>query len=289
MIDRRAWRRFARNRGALIGAVLVAAITLVAIAAPLITSHDPLHQDFDNGLTELGAPVPPSDHYALGTDSLGRDVWARLAYGARISLLIAVAATAIALTIGLAIGMAAGFFGGLTDSLLMRLVDLMLSFPFLLLAIALATLFRASGIAGGTSIVFIVLGLVGWTTMARVIRGKVLSIREMEYIQSARAVGASNWHILRRHVLPNVIGPMTVLVTIGVAQMILAESTLSYLGLGAPPPAPTWGRMLYEGQVFYRNAPHLIIAPGIAVLITVLGFNLLGEGLRDAFDPKDKR
>lgn len=284
-----AWGRFARNRAALVGAALVAVVLVFAAGAPWLAGADPLAQDFDRGLTELGAPTAPSADYALGTDSLGRSVWARLVHGARISLAVGAAATVLALTIGVLVGLIAGYFGGLTDALLMRLVDLMLSFPFLLFVIVLAALFRSAGIASGISTVFIVLGVVGWTTMARVVRGKVLSLREMEFVHSARAVGAGHLRILLRHILPNVVGPVIVLATIGVAQMILAESTLSYLGLGTPPPTPSWGRMLYEGQSYYRNAPHLILAPGIAVLITVLGFNLLGEGLRDALDPKDKR
>ncbi len=169
----------------------------------------------------------------------------------------------------------------------MRLVDLVLAFPFLLLVIAIAALLRESG--AGLGAVFLVLGIVGWTTVARVIRGKVLTLREMDFVQGARAVGASPVRIVFRHILPNVLGPAMVLATISVAQMILAESTLSYLGLGAPPPIPTWGRMLSEGQSFMRGSPWLVTAPGVAILITVLGFNLLGEGLRDAFDPKDKQ
>ncbi len=288
MFDRRAWRRFKKNRGAIVGAVLVALVLFCAIFAPLLTSHDPIAQDLDRGLTALGGPMGPSDHYVLGTDSLGRDVWARLVYGSRISLQVGMLATFIALTFGLFIGLTAGYFGGMADTLLMRLVDLVLAFPFLLLAITLAALLRESSIGGGTATVYITLGVVSWTTMARVIRSKVLSVREMEFVHSARAMGASSGRILVRHILPNVIGPVIVLATISVAQMILAESTLSYLSLGPPPPTPTWGRMLYEGQAYYRTAPWLIMAPGIAILITVLGFNLLGEGLRDAFDPKDK-
>jgi ABC-type dipeptide/oligopeptide/nickel transport system permease subunit len=284
---RRAWRRFARNRAALVGGILVLAIAALAAAAPLVAG-DPYAQDFDRGLTELGAPVGPGA-YLLGTDALGRDVWARAVHGARLSLAIGIAATLLALAVGLAVGLIAGYAGGRTDAALMRLVDLVLSFPFLLLAIALAALLRGTGAAGGAGAVLVVLGLVGWTTMARVIRGKVLAVRELEFVQAARALGASSARILVRHVAPNVVGPAVVLATITVAQMILAESTLSYLGLGAPPPAPTWGRMLYEGQPYYRSAPWLIAVPGVAVLATVLAFNLLGEGLRDALDPKERR
>ena len=284
----RAWRRFAKNRGALVGAALVGLILFVAVAASLLSPHDPFTQDFDRGLTSLGAPVGPSAEHVLGTDSLGRSVWSRLAHGARISLAIGAAATLLALVVGVGIGATAGFYGGWIDTVLMRFVDLMLSFPFMLFAIALAAVLRAASIGGGITVVFLVLGLVGWTTMARVVRGKVLTLREAEFVQAARAVGASNGRILVRHIVPNLVGPVIVLATISVAQMILAESTLSYLNLGAAPPTPSWGRMLDEGQTYYRSAPWLILAPGLAVLVTVLGFNLFGEGLRDALDPKDR-
>ena len=281
------WRRFRKNRGALVGAGLVAIVVFFAVAAPLLVSHDPVAQDFDNGLTALGAPVAPGGIYPLGTDELGRDVWSRLVHGASVSLQVGLAATFIAMTVGLGIALCAGYFGGLTDDLLMRLVDLVLAFPFLLLAILLAALLRDSELGQGTATVFITLGAVSWTTMARVIRGKVLSLRERQFVHCARAAGASPSRIMWRHIMPNLTGTIAVLATIAMAQMILAESVLSYLGLGPPPPAPTWGRMLFEGQAYYRTAPWLIVAPGLAIMITVVGFNLLGEGLRDALDPKD--
>lgn len=280
--------RFARNRAAVVGAALVLVVLAAALAAPWLDGHTPFGKNSDTGLTALGAPVGPSGEFPMGTDMLGRCVASRLLHGARVSLQVALAATLISVLIGVAIGLVAGYAGGLTDTALMRLVDLVLSFPFLLLVIALAAALRGSG-AEGLTAVYIVLGIVGWTTMARVIRGKVLTLREMEFVQGARAIGARPGRILLRHILPNVMGPIVVLATISVAQMILAESTLSYLGLGAPPPTPTWGRMLSEGQPYLRGAPWLVFAPGAAVLVTVLGFNLLGEGLRDALDPKDKR
>lgn len=273
----------------MIGAGLVIAVLLLALLAPLVSGHDPLLQDFDDGLSELGAPIAPSAEYPLGTDTLGRDVWARLAHGARLSLQVGLLAVFIAATFGVLIGLTAGYIGGAVDNLLMRLVDMVLAFPFLLLAILLAALLRESSLGDGTAKVFITLGVVGWTTMARVVRGKALSLRERTFIESARCVGASTTRIVTRHMLPNVLGPIVVLVTIGMAQMILAESVLSYLGLGPPPPTPSWGRMLYEGQSYYRTAPWLIAAPGLAILATVVGFNLLGEGLRDALDPRDDR
>ncbi|MCG8418897.1 MAG: ABC transporter permease [Proteobacteria bacterium] len=283
----RAWRRFCRNRGALVGAFLVSMVLAMAVLAPLLSAHDPLSPDFDSGLTELGAPVEPNFEYPLGTDRLGRSVWSRLVHGAEVSLVVGFSAVLIAVTFGVLIGLVAGYAGGMVDTLLMRLVDMVLAFPFLLLAILLAALLRESAVGDGTAKVFITLGVVGWTTMARVVRGKVLTLREMDFIESARCVGASTARILFRHLLPNVLGPIAVLATLGMAQMILAESVLSYLSLGPPPPTPSWGRMLYEGQTYYRTAPWLIAAPGVAILITVIGFNLLGEGLRDVFDPKD--
>jgi ABC-type dipeptide/oligopeptide/nickel transport system permease subunit len=283
----RAWTRFRKNKAALFGGVLVMFVLGGALVAPLLDVHDPLRKNVSGGLSPLGAPKPPSAEFPLGTDVMGRCVSARLFAGARISLEVGIAATLLSLTIGTLVGLIAGYAGGMTDTLLMRLVDLILAFPFLLLVIALAAILRSTG--AGIGVVLLVLGLVGWTTTARVIRGKVLSLRETDFVQAARAVGASRARIVLGHILPNVLGPALVLGTISVAQMILAESTLSYLGLGAPPPTPTWGRMLSEGQPFMRGAPWLITAPGVAILLTVLGFNLFGEGLRDAFDPKDKR
>jgi peptide/nickel transport system permease protein len=284
----RAVRRFRRNRSAVAGALIALCVLGLAVLAPLIAG-DPGAQDIDHGLSEMGAPMGPRDGSPLGSDSLGRDVWSRVVGGAAVSLQVAGLATLISLTIGVAIGLIAGYAGGVVDSALMRLVDLVLSFPFLLLAILLAALLREAEIGSGTAPVFITLGVVGWTTMARVVRGKVLTLRELEFVHAARAVGAGPGRILVRHLLPNVIGVVLVLATLGFAQNILAESTLSYLGLGPPPPTPTWGRMLYEGQAYYRTAPWLIMAPGVAILLTVVSFNLLGEGLRDALDPAGDR
>jgi ABC-type dipeptide/oligopeptide/nickel transport system permease subunit len=284
----RAWQRFVANRGAVVGGAMVLAIVLVAVLAPWIAG-DPITPHIDHGLTALGAPLPPRAGAWLGSDQVGRDVWARIAGGASLSLEVATFSTAITLTLGLAIGLVAGYAGGLVDKLLMRFVDLVLAFPFLLLALLLAALLREAHLSNEAAPVFITLGVVSWTTMARVIRGKVLTLREQDFVQAARAIGARPGRILVRHILPNVIGVVIVLVTLTFAQMILAESVLSYVGLGPPPPAPTWGRMLAEGQTYYRTAPWLILAPGFAILIAVVGFNLLGEGLRDALDPKERR
>lgn len=282
----RALRRFLANRGAVVGAALVVVLLALALIGP---RRSPTAIDVDHGLTALGAPLPPSADAPLGTDHLGRDVWARVHAGARTSLEIAALSTLLALAIGLAIGLWAGYAGGWADELLMRLVDLVLAFPFLLLAILLAALLREADLASSNAPVILTLGAVGWTTMARVIRGKARSLARSEYVIAARALGASPWRVVVRHVLPNVAGVVIVVTALGFAQNLLAESVLSYLGLGPPPPTPTWGRMLYEGRVYYRTAPWLTIAPGVAILLAVVAFNLLGEGLRDAFDPKERR
>jgi peptide/nickel transport system permease protein len=282
-------RRFLAHRGAVAGAVLVAALIMVAALAPVLSAKDPLVSDVEHGLSALGAPLPPSDEAVLGTDQLGRDVWARVVAGAGTSLSIAALATLIALVIGLSVGLVAGYAGGSVDNALMRLVDLVLAFPFLLLAILLAALFREAELASSNAPVFLTLGAVGWTTMGRVIRGKTAVLARSDMVSAARAVGATPGRILVRHVLPNVAGAVIVVTTLGFAQNLLAESVLSYLGLGPPPPVPTWGRMLYEGRAYFRIAPHLVLAPGVAILLAVIGFNLLGEGLRDAIDPKDQR
>jgi ABC-type dipeptide/oligopeptide/nickel transport system permease subunit len=286
VFDKRAWRRFTRNKPAVVGAFIVGFVILVALFGPLFAPHDPNQMHFGpNALSALGKPQGPSAEFPLGTDAAGRCVLSRLLYGARVSLEVGFFATALAIGIGLWVGLIAGYFRRVADGVLMRLTDMVLAFPFLLLVITVASMRESSSMTA----VFIVLGVVGWTTMARVIRGKVLSIREMEYVQAARAVGAGHMRIIARHILPNVVGPTIVLASIGVANFILSEAVLSYLGLGVPPPDASWGSMLYEGQTMYTLAPRLIIVPGLAILITVLGFNLFGEGLRDAFDPKDKR
>ena len=269
-------------RGAIVGAALIMVLLVLAV----LPHRDPLAPDIDHGLTAVGAPLPPSADSPLGTDHLGRDVWARVCAGAGTSLEIATLSTLLALLLGLAVGLTAGYAGGAVDNALMRLVDLVLAFPFLLLAILLAALLREANLASSNGPVVLTLGVVGWTTIARVIRGKTLSLARSEYVTAARALGGSPWRIIVRHVLPNVAGIVIVVAALGFAQNLLAESVLSYLGLGPPPPAPTWGRMLYEGRVYYRTAPWLSIAPGIAIVTAVVGFNLLGEGLRDLLDPR---
>jgi len=285
----RAGYRFLPHRGAVIGAALVVALVGFALLAPVLTSRDPLASDVERGLSELGAPLPPSHEALLGTDALGRDVWARVAYGGRTSLAIAALATAIAAVIGVTIGLLAGYAGGAVDSALMRLVDLVMAFPFLLLAILLAALFREADLASSIAPAVVTLGAVGWTAMARVVRGKTRALVHSEMVVAARAIGAGPLRIAVRHVLPNAASAVVVIATLGFAQNLLAEAVLSYLGLGAAPPTPSWGRMLYDGRAYYRTAPHLVIVPGLAIGSAVAAFHLVGEGLRAAFDRRGDR
>ncbi len=281
--------RFVANRGAVVGVVLVTALLGIALLGPVLSGKDPLVSDVEHGLSALGAPLPPSSTAPLGTDPLGRDEWARVIAATGTSLTIAALATVIALVLGLSIGLIAGYAGGTIDRALMRLVDLALAFPFVLLAILLAALFRASALGASSAPVFLTLGMVSWTTMARLIRGKVRVLARSEMVSAARAIGASPARIVLRHVLPNVLGLVLVVAALGFAQNLLAEAVLSYLGLGPPPPTPTWGRMLFEGRAYYRTSPHLVLAPGMAILIAVVGFHLIGEGLRDAVDAPGRR
>ncbi len=271
------------SRPAIVGAVLTTIIILFALFGPLVAPHDPYTSEFTKGVGPERLPIGPSGEFWLGTDRLFRDVFARLALGARVSLLIGFCATLIASVIGGTVGIIAGFYEGkLVDTVLMRIVDVGLAFPFLLIVMALgAALERTTA-----STIFLTLGFTGWLGIARIVRAKTLQIRHLDFVTAARALGQSTPLILLRHILPNVAGPLLVIATVLVAQMILAESVLSYLGAGIAPPTPTWGHMLFEGQDYLTAAPWISAAPGVAILLAVLGFNLLGEGLRDALDPK---
>lgn len=337
----RARGRFFKNRGAVAGCVMITILLLFAAFGPMMTSHDPYASDFVHGVMGAsGVPVGPNAEFLLGTDRIFRDELSRLALGARLSLIIAFAATAIATFLGAAVGILAGYYegsrglrvpwpmifatvGGLfgvtighltlswiaiviglvatlagivgnlprlragpslnIDTALMRLVDVGLSFPFLLLVMAIGAAVDRTTVTS----ILIVLGLTGWLGTARILRAKTLQVRHLEYVVAARALGLRTPAILVRHVLPNVAGPLIVIATASVAQMIVAESVLSYLGVGISPPTPTWGHMLFEGQDYYAAAPWLVAAPAGAILLAVFGFNLVGEGLRDALDAKD--
>ncbi len=280
--------RFLHNRAAIAGSLLVASLLLFAIVGPLLVSHDPNLSNFSSGRGHLGLPAAPSSTHLLGTDTLYRDLLARLLAGARISLLIAALATTLAITVGSLVGLTAGFAHNsrlsALDALLMRTVDAGLAFPYLLLVMALgAVLDRAD-----MSTIVLVLGLTGWLGTSRIVRAKTIQIRNLDFVVAARALGQNPVAIATRHVLPNIAGPIIVTASASIASMILAESVLSYLSVGIQPPTATWGRMLREGQTFFTADPRLVAAPGLAILVAVLAFNLLGEGLRDAIDPRTR-
>lgn len=286
--------KFKRHRGAVLGLCIILVAVFVAVFAPALTRLDPVEQYRDSQVN----PRQPSAENPFGGDNLDRDVYTRVLYGARVSLLVGLVAELISLLVGVTIGLLAGYLGRLWDNLLMRITDTFFAFPGVLLAIALMALFQAEqfefisrikvfGISGLVSL-FIALGLTGWTGHARVVRGLVLSLKEREFIEAARAQGASSWHIISRHLLPNCLSAIIVLASLGVAGHILGEAGLSYIGIGVPPPYPSWGKMLNEGRNYFSVAPWLALAPGLALSLTVLGFNLLGDGLRDLLDPRLK-
>ena len=271
------WARLRRDTRARIGLVVVALLLLLAILAPLLARHDPIRVDL---LRQL---QPPSAEHWMGTDVQGRDVWARLVYGARISLAVGLISQSIALALGLSLGLIAGYFGRWVDDLVMRLADITLAFPTLLLLIAMVAALQPSLI-----VVFVTVGFVGWAGMARLVRGQVLVVRQLEYVQAARALGMPDRRIISRHVLPNVLAPVIIATTLGMAGAIMAEAALSFLGLGVQPPTPSWGAMIADGRDLsqLRASPWTSLFPGLAIGVTVLGFNLLGDALRDALDPR---
>ncbi len=269
-----AWRRLSRDRLALLGVIILAVIVLLAVAAPLVARHDPVEINPANKLQG------PSLEYWLGTDNLGRSIWARLVWGARLTLGTASVAMVSILSIGIVVGMVAGFYGGWVEDVIMRLVDVVLAFPSLILVLAIAGML-------GPSLINVLIGIVavGWASYARVVRGMVLSVKELEYVEAARALGMSPYQISRRHILPNVISPVVVLVTLDMGAILLSIAALSFLGLGAQAPDPEWGRMLSDARPFMQTAPHTMIFPGLAIFLCVMAFNLMGDGLRDALDP----
>jgi ABC-type dipeptide/oligopeptide/nickel transport system permease subunit len=281
MLDPRAFGRFRKNRGALAGAVLVLLVTCAALIGPLVSPHSPEEQ-FAAGLSAQGLPRSPGDGYLLGTDTLGRDELSRLLHGGLVSMQVAFFATGLSLLLGMSVGIAAGYFGGRIDGFCMRAVDVLLSLPFLLIAIAVN---RAVANPSLWSL-YVLLGSLSWPALARVTRTKVMQVRALDYVAAAQALGAATRRVLLRHVVPNVLGPAIIIGTTMVAEMIVVESAMSFLGLGVQPPQASWGSMLHEGRDTLAYAPHLMIAPAVLIAMTVFGFNLLGEGLRDALDPK---
>ena len=282
-----AMRRLRRDRVAMVSLAVIVLIVLMAVFAPVfahLTGHPPNEQYRDTGLTPDGLPRPPNSTFWLGTDDLGRDVLVRIAYGARVSLLVGVVATAITVAIGIVLGLAAGFLGGVVDTVLARLIDVVLSVPFLLVAIALVSVTGPS-----LTITVLVIGFFSWASVARIVRGQVLSLREREFVEAARSLGASDTRIMFVDILPNVLAPVIVYTTLLVPVVIVTQATLSFLGLGLPPPTADWGGMINEAQNYYTTAWWFILFPGLALLITTLAFNLFGDGVRDAFDPRADR
>lgn len=274
------WRRLRRDRAALVGAVLVGLIIFVAIFSPWLTPYDPITQ-YPEGLTERGQPLPGSSQFFFGTDKWGRDVFTRIIYGARTTLLIGALGSVLAVVVGVVLGATAGYVGGWVEAALMRFTDMMLAIPKLLLALALAAMLKPS-----ITIVIIVIIVANWTYVARIVYGEVLSLKQQDFVLAAYSVGVPGIRVLVRHLLPHLISIIVVYTTLGISTAVMLEAALGYLGLGVPPPTPTWGTMISEGQNAYLFAPWLVIYPGLAILITVLGFNLLGDGLRDAVDPR---
>ncbi len=271
-----AWRQVRRNRFAVVGMIILGILIIVAVGAPWIAPYAPDEYDMAKGVQY---PSPPE--HILGTDEMGRDLLSRLIYGSRISLRVGLIVVGIAGSIGITLGAISGYYGGIVDQLIMRTVDLVYAFPFLVLAIAVVAVVGPS-----LTNTMIVLGCVSWIGYARMVRGQVLSLREQEFVMAARVLGANDWRIIFRHILPNCLGIVVVQATFGVAGAILSASALSYLGMGAQPPTAEWGAMLSSAKKNIRHYPFLAIAPGVAIMITVMAINFVGDALRDALDPR---
>ena len=278
---RRILRDLTRNKAALAGLLVLCVVAASAVLAPLIAPTDPTAQEITNRLMAPGRTSPAGRLSPLGTDHLGRDILSRLIFGARISLAIGLSAVAVAGTLGTLIGLAAGYRGGRVDDLCMRLTDTMLAMPFILLALAVIAVLGPS-----LRNIIIVLGITSWVSYARVVRAEVLTLRTREFVAAAQVLGGGGGRIVFRHLLPNVLTPVIVIATLEVARMIILESALSFLGLGIPPPTPTWGGMLADGRAYLSTAWWLATFPGLCIMLTVLGINLLGDWLRDVLDPR---
>mgnify|MGYP000108346879 CR=1 FL=1 len=272
------WARFKRNKLALFGGIIVLIMVLIALFAPLLAPHDPYRS------APLRRLEAPSLEHPLGTDAMGRDMLSRLLYGARVELSIGILIILFEGTIGITMGLLAGYFGGWVDTVIMRLVDILRSFPVIILAMAIA------GILGqGVYNVVIALGIVGWTTFARMVRSKILSIKESEYVEAARSIGESTPSIIIRYVLPNAVSTAIIMVCIMMPTALIASATLSFLGLGVQPPTASWGSIISAGRDYLLQAPWISTTAGLFIMFTVLGFNFIGDGLRDAFDPTADR
>lgn len=269
-----AWRRLRRNRRALLGIVMLLLLVVAAITAPLIAPYDPIHVNLRQQF------VPPSVQHIFGSDFYGRDVLSRVIYGLQISLVIGLVPSMIAIAIGAVLGLVSGYYGGVVDSVIMRVADIVLAFPAILLAMAVTYTLGASLFT-----LFIALSFVSWGTVARIVRSQTLSLKERDYVLAAHSIGSGGWRIMSRHILPNTFAPIIVLLTFLIPEAILTEAALSFLGVGAQPPTPSLGLMVSEGQQYLFKAPWASIMPGFAILLIVLAFNFTGDGLRDAMDP----
>lgn len=281
-----AWVRLRRNKLAVAGGLIIIIIALAAIFAPWITHYNYAFQDYS------AVMQPPSMTHWFGTDELGRDVFARMLYGARTSLMVGLFTQFIVILIGMPIGAFAGFLGGKVDNLLMRFVDIMYAFPDILLIILLSAVMRETSFAkigGGIFVIFLAIGFVNWVGISRLIRGQVLSLKQRDFVTAARALGGNSRYITLRHVLPNALGPVIVAITFGVPRAIFAEAALSYIGIGIKPPTPSWGAMIRDGFAVLNAYPHLVIIPAAAIALLMLAFTFLGDGLRDALDPRMRR
>jgi ABC-type dipeptide/oligopeptide/nickel transport system permease subunit len=289
---REAFGRLIRNKLAIVGLILVILLLFCGIFGPFIAPWPYQVQDLAAVQANGNRPLPPlSPNHILGTDQLGRDLLSRLLDGARISITVAFVVQAVIIFIGVPVGALAGWFGGRTDNALMRLTDVIYAFPDILFIILLSVAFRDTVVGqslDGLLLVFIAIGLVGWVTVARLTRGQMLALKETEFVEAARAIGVSDRKIVTRHLLPNGMGPIIVAITLGIPVAILAEATLAYIGIGVQPPRASWGSLISEGQKFIRSEPHLVVFPAVFIALALIGFTFLGDGLRDALDPKLK-
>jgi oligopeptide transport system permease protein len=289
---RDAFGRLRKNRLAMVGLVMVIILFLIAIFGPYLAPYPYQDQDLQAVVANGGRPLPPlSPGHLLGTDQIGRDLLSRLMDGARISMSVAIVVQMVVILIGVPIGALAGWFGGRTDNILMRFTDVMYAFPDLLFIILLTVAFRETPFGkamDGLLLVFVAIGLTSWVTVARLVRGQLLALKETEFVEAARAIGVSDRRIVTKHLLPNGMGPIIVAVTLGIPAAILAEATLAYIGIGVQAPRASWGSLVAEGQKVLRSDPHLVVFPAICIAIALISFTFLGDGLRDALDPKLK-
>src|SRR6478736_3283501 len=289
---REAFGRLRKNKLAMVGLFSVITLFVIAIIGPYIAPYPYTEQDLTAVVKNGGQPLPAfSPGHLFGTDQIGRDLLSRLLDGARISMTVAIVVQIVVLTIGVPLGASAGWFGGRTDNFLMRFTDVIYAFPDLLFIILLSVAFRETVFGqalDGLLLVFVAIGITSWVTVARLVRGQMLALKETEFVEAARAIGVSDRKIVTRHLLPNGMGPIIVAITLGIPVAILAEATLAYIGIGVQPPRASWGSLISEGQKFIRSEPHLVVFPAIFIALALIGFTFLGDGLRDALDPKLK-